>query len=56
MEGCIPDKSKRKEKNIYLTPEAIRKKNLKNKLLKRYTRTRGKIVYGLTVLKMSSGH
>ena len=24
--------SKRKEKNIYLTPEAIRKKNLKNKL------------------------
>ena len=52
MEGCVPDKSKRKEKIIYLTPEAIRKKNLKNKLWRsmacyivghgrRYTRTRG---------------
>ena len=26
MEGCIHDKSKQKEKNIYLTPEAIRNK------------------------------
>ena len=41
MEGCIPDKSKWKEKNICLTPEAIRKKNLKNKLWRSYTRTRG---------------
>ena len=41
MGGCIPDKSKRKEKNIYLTPEAIRKKNLKNKLWRRYIRTTG---------------
>ena len=33
MEGCIPYyKSAKKRKNIYLTQEAIRKKNLKNKL------------------------
>ena len=31
MEGCIPEyKSGLSKKNIYLTPEAIHKKNLKN--------------------------
>ena len=41
MEGCIPYyKSAKKRKNIYLTQEAIRKKNLKNKLWRRYTRER----------------
>ena len=41
MEGCVPEyKQDQKKKNIYLTPEAIRKKNLKNKLWNRYTRTR----------------
>ena len=41
MEGWIPYyKSAKKRKNIYLTQEAIRKKNLKNKLWRRYTRER----------------
>ena len=41
MDGCIPGYyRKRKTKNIYLTAEAIRKKNLKNKLWRRYIRTR----------------
>ena len=41
LEGCVPNyKSEQKQKIIYLTPEAIRKKNLKNKLWWRYTRTR----------------
>ena len=41
MDGCIPDYyTKRKTKNIYLTAEAIRKKNLKSKLWRRYIRTR----------------
>ena len=36
-EGCIPNYcSPRKKKNIYLTPEAVRKKDLKNKLWRRY--------------------
>ena len=42
MEGCIPEyNSKKKTRNIYLTPEAIRKKDLKNKLWQKYTRSRG---------------
>ena len=41
MEGCVPDfSSQLKRKNIYATPEAIRKKNRKNKLWRRYTRTK----------------
>ena len=41
MEGCIPEyKSGSSKKNIYLTPEAIRKKNLKNKIWRRYTRNK----------------
>lgn len=40
MEGCIPNyRSKVNAKNVYLTPEAIRKKDLKNKLLRKYKRT-----------------
>ena len=36
-EGCIPNYcSPRKKKNIYLTHEAVRKKDLKNKLWRRY--------------------
>ena len=39
--GCIPEKVKRKaKKNIYLTTEAIRMKDRKNKLWRRYKRTR----------------
>ena len=42
MEGCIPEyNSKKKTRNIYLTPEALRKKDLKNKLWQKYTRSRG---------------
>ena len=42
MEGCIPEyNSRKKTRNIYLTPEAIRKKDLKNKLWQKYTRSRG---------------
>ena len=41
MEGCIPEyKSGSSKKNIYLTPEAIRKKNFKNELWRRYTRNK----------------
>ena len=43
MDGCIPEYHRqRKTKNVYLTatPEAIRKKNLKNKLWRRCIRTR----------------
>ena len=41
MDGCIPEYHRqRKTKNLYLTREAIRKKNLKNKLWRRYIRTR----------------
>ena len=41
MEGCIPEyKSGSSKKNIYFTSEAIRKKNLKNKLWRRYTRNK----------------
>ena len=37
IEGCVPNYgSPRKMKNIYLTPEAVRKKDLKNKLCRRY--------------------
>ena len=40
MEGCIPDYSNTKKgKNIYLTPDALRKKDLKNKLWKRYKKS-----------------
>ena len=39
--GCIPDTTPAKRpKNIYLTPEAIRKKELKNRLWKRYKKSR----------------
>ena len=42
MEGCIPEyNSKKKTRNIYLTPEALREKDLKNKLWQKYTRSRG---------------
>ena len=42
MEGCIPEyNSKKKTRNIYLTAKAIRKKDLKNKLWQKYTRSRG---------------
>ena len=41
MEGCIPEyKSGSSKKNIYLTPEAIRKKNFKNELWRKYTRNK----------------
>ena len=41
IDGCIPEyNSKKKTRNIYLTPEAIRKKDLKNKLWQKYTRSR----------------
>ena len=41
MDGCSSEYHRqRKTKNLYLTPEAIRKKNLKNKLWRRYIRTR----------------
>ena len=34
MDGCVPEyKNERKKKNLYLTTEATRKKELKNKLL-----------------------
>ena len=40
-EGCIPQYRKStKRKNIYLTPEAIRKKDLKNKLWRRYKKSK----------------
>ena len=40
MEGCIPDyRNTKKGKNIYLTPDALRKKDLKNKLWKRYKKS-----------------
>ena len=42
-EGCIPDvANKKKPKNIYLTPEAIRKKDLKNRLWKTYRKSRSR--------------
>ena len=41
MEGCIPEYQMRsKSKNIYFTNDAIRLKNTKNKLWRRYTRMR----------------
>ena len=41
MLGCIPKyKSSSSKKNMYLTSEAIRKKDLKNKLWRRYKKTR----------------
>ena len=41
MKGCVPDFTSGKQRNnIYLTPEAVRKQDLKNKLWKRYKRTR----------------
>ena len=41
MEGCIPEyKCASIMKNIYFTAEAIRKKNLKNNLWRRYTRNK----------------
>ena len=41
MDGCSSEYHRqRKTKNLYLTPEAIRKKNLKNKLWRHYIRTR----------------
>ena len=40
-EGCIPDhKTGNKLKNIYFTTDAVRLKNLKNKLWRRYTSSR----------------
>ena len=40
MDGCIPEYHRqRKTKNLYLTPKATCKKNLKNKLWRRYIRT-----------------
>ena len=37
MDGSIPEyENVKNKKNIYMTPEAIRKKNLKNKLWRRY--------------------
>ena len=41
MDGCVPeDNKKRKKKNMYLTPEATRKKDMKNKLWRRYKSTK----------------
>ena len=41
IEGCVPDfSSKLKRRSIYATSEAIRKKNRKDKLWQRYTKTR----------------
>lgn len=41
MDGCIPNKTNRKlKRNIYLTPEAIRKKDLKNRLWRKYKKSR----------------
>ena len=41
MEGCKPEyKSGLSQKTIYLTSEAIRKKNLKSKLWRRYTKNK----------------
>ena len=41
MKGCVPDFTSGKQRNnIYLTPEAVREKDLKNKLWRRYKRTR----------------
>ena len=41
MKDCIPNRSNaRKKKNIYMTNEALRKKDLKNRLWRRYKRTR----------------
>ena len=41
MYGCIPKYTNVKnKKNIYMTPEAIQKKDLKNKLWSRYKRSR----------------
>ena len=40
MEGCTPEYNVSKKKSIYMTAEAIRKKNLKNKLWRRYKSTR----------------
>ena len=37
LEGCVPNYTSMKtKKNVYLTPEAVRLKNLKNKLWRRY--------------------
>ena len=41
LEGCVPNyKSYRKVNNIYLTREAVRIKNRKNKLWRKYTKSR----------------
>ena len=41
MNGCIPKRVNTKErKNIYLTPDAMRKKDLKNRLWRRYKHTK----------------
>ena len=40
MNTCIPQSKPRIYKNIYITHDAIHLKNVKNKLWKRYTRTR----------------
>ena len=41
MEGCVPEHvSKKKRKSIYLTSEALRKKDLKNKLWRRFKKTK----------------
>ena len=40
MNTCIPQSKPRTYKNIYITRDAIHLKNVKNKLWKRYTRTR----------------
>ena len=39
MEGCIPKFNIGQKNNLYLNHDAIRKKNLKNKLWRRFTRT-----------------
>ena len=40
MEGCVPNKVKgKKRKNMYISSEAIKMKNLKNKLWRRYKKS-----------------
>ena len=42
MDGCVPDsgRGKKQSNNMYFTMEAVKKKELKNKLWKRYKKTR----------------
>ena len=46
MKGCIPNRvNPKKRKNIYMTNEALRKKDLKNRLWRRYKQTRSGFDY-----------